>query len=70
MEMPASDNDTVNKPYLITELNTQDSPSILHAFTIKMFGGGQGLPLSVKKPEKVFDLGQGGDPNTILLFRP
>jgi len=27
------------------------------------------LPLSVNKPEKVYDLGQ-GDPNAILKFRP
>jgi len=30
--------------------------------------GDKSLPLSVKKPEKIYDLGQ-GDPNAILRFR-
>jgi len=53
------------KPFCIHERSTRAQTLI--DFAILPFGG-QCLPLSVKKHEKVYELGQ-GDPNAILRFR-
>jgi len=56
------------KPFCIHEASTRtDSGNFLSEFAILPFGR-LCLPLSVKKPEKVYELGQ-GDPNAILKFR-
>lgn len=46
---------------------TSSPPEQLKEFAILTFEG-VNLPLSVKKPEKIYDFGQ-GDPNAILKFR-
>ena len=58
-----------NQSYCIVHTDTTSSPpDFLRDFAILSFDG-VSLPLSVKKPEKVYDFGQ-GDPNAILKFRP
>lgn len=57
------------KPYCIHEAqNPENSSKTLMQFAILPFGG-KTLPLSVKKPEKVYEIGQ-SDPNAILKYRP
>ena len=54
--------------YCITERSTNpESIAKLRDYAVVSFGGIL-LPLSTKKPEKVYELGQ-GDPNAILKYR-
>ena len=55
-----------NQSYCIVQTETS-SPEFLKNFAVVTFDGFS-MPLSVKKPEKVYDFGQ-GDPNAILKFR-
>ena len=56
------------KPYCLLEMSSTDNSSkTLNQFAILPFGGNC-LPLSVKKPEKVYEIGQ-SDPNAILRHR-
>ena len=67
------------KPFAVTSLDT-DSSSVLRDFTVLPLGlinppgNSQTLnmvkfPISLVKPEKIYDEKAGGDPNTILKYR-
>ena len=59
---------TSGQSFCITESSDAESRRVLADLRIVSFGP-LSMPLSVKKPEKVYELGQ-GDPNAILRFRP
>lgn len=56
-----------SQSYCIVQTSSSSMPQLLKEFAVVLFDG-LTLPLSVKKPEKVYDFGQ-GDPNAILRFR-
>lgn len=64
-QQPQVDNGA-SQSYCIVQTESS-SRNLLKEFTVVLFDG-LSLPLSVKKPEKVYDFGQ-GDPNAILRFR-
>ena len=64
-QQPQVENGT-SQSYCIVQTEIS-SPQLLKEFTIVTFDS-RSLPLCVKKPEKVYDFGQ-GDPNAILRFR-
>ena len=69
MLQPTAENGGPGNCYCITESSSQSGHTeLLKEFTVVTFGS-VSLPLSCKKPEKVYELGQ-GDPNAILRFRP
>ena len=53
--------------YCIVQDSTQECMDQLNSYRVVSFGSHM-FPLCVKKPEKIYDLGQ-GDPNAILRFR-
>ena len=57
-----------SQPYCVTRPSTAEQTQLLQSLSIVSLGK-LTLPLCCKKPEKVYDIGQ-GDPNAILRFRP